>query len=201
MNQPSPYEPPSMASAQSPPSIAGAMAPASIRVFGVLHLVFAGMGILGAIWSIASLFMQAGFGILPESDPHFQAQVRFQEQSGWTTWVTAAMGLGVAAVMIPAGIKLLRNRSDALRWSNLYAWSSISAKIVSLGLTVAVIAPAMRELVTSSMEGLPGGAESMVVGSMVAGGVIGVLMTLIYPVLTLILLNRQPVKDWLARGS
>ncbi len=190
-----------MASAQPPPSIPGAVAPASIKVFGVLHLVFAGLGILGAIWSVASLFMQAGLGIVPESDPHFQAQVRFQEQSGWTTWVTAAMSLGVAAVMIPAGIKLLRNRSDALKWSNLYAWSSIGAKIVSLGLTAAVIAPAMRELMNSTMEGLPGGAESVVIGGMIVAGMIWILVALIYPILTLSLLNRQPVKDWLARGS
>lgn len=203
MNQPSPYQPPAESSLPPGPSIPGTMAPAAIKVFGILHLVFAGFALLGVAWGVVALFQPPGFGMVPEDDPQFRFQSRLQEETAWVTWLTSAISLGVTAVMISAGIKLLRHRSDALRWSNLYAWSSIVEKVVGLTITLAVMLPAMREILDGTLTGgMPEDAKNIIVWSMVVGAVIGLVFTFIYPVLTLLFLNRRPVKEWLAsRGT
>lgn len=55
--------------------------------------------------------------------------------------------------------------------------------------------PMMRDMTSSGGgPGLPGTMENIMIGSMV----FGLLLTCLYPVLSLILLNRPKVKEWFA---
>ena len=102
--------------------------------------------------------------------------------------------------MVIAGIKLLKGRRNGLKWSNGYAWASLSAKAINLILAVTVVLPAMTAMTDDLMRdsGVPAGAENVLSGAMLGGMIGSVLISCVYPVLTLVLLNRPATKAWFA---
>lgn len=198
MNDPSPYRSPqSVPLAQPPPGVVPDLQPSSVKVFGIMHIVFAILGLLMALWSVVQQLL---FTRIFPRDP---VQLALHERTGWITWVGLPITLVVAWLMLTAGIRLTKATPDALRWSNRYAWTSIAGKILMLTLTVAFILPAMietmREQLGRSVSSLPGGGESMIITMAVVGALLGGVVTFLYPTLTLVMLNRPAVKGWFAR--
>jgi hypothetical protein len=113
---------------------------------------------------------------------------------------SSILTLLVAIPMIIAGIQLLKQRKKGLMWSNTYAWSSIGAKLVNLVLGVTVLVPAMQEMTRGITGGarLPAGFSGIMSGFMAGAAIGGVLVASVYPILTLVLLNRPAVKAWFA---
>jgi hypothetical protein len=188
MNETSPYQPPMP---QEPSDIAYPLVgePAVVKVFGILHLVFAGLGILGASWG---LFIALVGNPLPQS----QAQLNMQAKLNPMTIATNSLSVLIAVPMIIAGIQLLKKRESALKWSNIYAFSSIGAKVVGSVFTFIFGIPAMREVAATIVPSADGGKA---MGTfMVAGAIGAMLVSFIYPVLSLVLLNRPRVKAWFA---
>lgn len=197
MNEPSPYQPPLP---QTPSDIPYPLVgePAVVKVFGILHLVFAALGIISAIWGLFIVFAGNPFLKMAPSSPEIQAQLDMQAKLNPMTIATNTLSLFVAALMIIAGIQLVKNRKTALKWSNWYAFASLGAKAISLVLVILFVVPAMREIARTMIPGSASGGEGAM-GMMMAGGAIGsVAVTCIYPILTLILLNRPKVKAWFA---
>ncbi|MBK1815914.1 hypothetical protein JIN84_09810 [Luteolibacter yonseiensis] len=192
MNEPSPYLPPlPEESSHNPYAYAGE--PTVVKVFGILHLVFAGLGILGGLWGLfATLFADRLMKLLPSSpelDQQIQAQAAMQEKFHVTSLASSTLTLLVAVPMIIAGIQLLKHRKTALKWSNIYAFSSITTKALNLAITLLFVFPAMRQMTS--------GLGSSPMTATMTGGAVGSMLALsAYPVLTLILLNRPPVKAW-----
>ena len=123
-----------------------------------------------------------------------------QEKTRLMSLTTTILSLLVTVPMIIAGIQMLRNRMNGLKWSNGYACASLCEKVINIILTFTIMLPAMKELTDSVMGGshMPAGARSVMSASMIGGAIGGAVITCIYPLLTLILLNRAGPKAWFA---
>lgn len=112
------------------------------------------------------------------------------------TVLALVMTVLTTVLILIAGIKLLKKRRSGLLWSNRYAWTSLAGKVITLILTFLYTIPAMKEMVVDPA--LPAAAQSVMRSTMVIGAVVGVVVTCVYPILTLILLNRPKTKQWFA---
>jgi len=202
MNDPSPYQPPS---AVAPPPLAMPSAePASIKVFGILHLVLGGLGILTGLWGVVSSVFSSSFvGIgVPageETEVLLEAQRAYMEEITWVGVLGSVFTLVLAGLLIVAGLGLVRKRPAGLRWSNRYAWTSIATKLVNMVLAVLVTVPAVNRMLDAMMADSGAGADS--IGTVMrvtttVGSLAGPLVMMSYPIVTLVLLNRRPVREF-----
>lgn len=198
MNDSDIYQAPSVAVASTPPPVPQ-IKPPVVTVFGVLHLVFAALGLLMAAWSLLGMIMGDIFSGLT-SQQQMAAQAALQDKMDPMTIVSIVCSVVVAVPMIVAGIKLLKNGSGALKWSNIYAYLSLFTKMVSVVLVFVIMVPAMKEMedLVTGGEPLPGGMSKWISGSMLIGALLGVVVSCIYPVMTLIFLNSRASKAWFA---
>jgi hypothetical protein len=205
MDEASPYQPPLP---QGPPSLPGMnVAPPAVKVFGILHLVFAGLGIISAIWALFIALVGNPFlkmaGANRQLGEQMDAQLALQAKINPVSITSSTLSLLVAIPMIVAGVLLLKERKNALKWSNTYAWSSLGAKLINLVLTATILVPAMQEMmrgITKSTP-MPGQASDIMSLAMSGGAIGGVLVSCTYPILTLVILNRPVTKEWFAGRS
>ncbi len=209
MERLSPYLPPSIGGAE-PPSGPQMMEPAALKAFAVIHLVFAGIGFLWGLYAALSpLFTGLMKGALSKSMPAeqraaFERSMDIQAGVAWIGVLSGVFMLVLAVMLLVAGIKLLRRRSDGLAWSNTYAWTSIATKLISAALAVIFIVPMQREMMRVQFEAVPGGSSShppfpgQAFGTF-AGilSVVFILLACTYPILSLCFLNKPSVKAWL----
>lgn len=199
-NQPPPLTPQEIAAMQTA-QYASLGQPQTVKVFGILHVVFAALGLLGAVWVVFENVVGNPFENLMPQTPEMAAQAKAQEamEQGMMpmTVISTILTVIVGLLMLKAGILLLKKRRDGLLWSNRYAWSSLAVKFVNLILTFIYVIPAMKEMAsmpgpTSAMP--PGMMESIMIGSVL----VGLAIPAVYPILTLVLLNRPKTKEWFA---
>ena len=198
MNEPSLHQPSlSQGSPALPPALLGE--PPAVRVFGILHLVFAGFGLIGAGWGlfvalVGNPFLK--FGPASQMD----AQIAMQSKISPVTITSGILSLLVAVPMIIAGIQLLQKRRNGLKWSNTYAWSSLGAKLINLVLAVTIMIPAMQEMTQGMLASskAPAAVSGMMSGFMAVGAIGGVVVSCVYPILALALLNRPATQAWFA---
>lgn len=174
--------------------------PQPVKIFGIMHVIFSAFGILFGLWGL--LVVLVGNPLMkfmsqsPEMRAQMQAQQAMQDQMMEVTLIATFLGLLIAGLMLTAGIRLLQKRRSGLKWSNRYAWTSLVGKLVNLIIALAYTYPIMKESNALAASGSPmGGAmESVMLASMIGG----VLVACVYPVLTLVFLNRPKVKTWFA---
>jgi hypothetical protein len=203
MENPSPYLPP----ASPPPPLPGGSVPepSAVKVFGILHLILAGLGLLFGIWSLFAkqtntLFMNPG-------TPGYEAQLRYMDEVLWVSVMTGVFLLVLAGMLLVAGLKLVRSRPDGVAWSHRYAWTSIATKMISLVIAVAVLLPAIQRMTGEMMPPPsnmpPGSAETMTRMMNVfisVGTTAGPIISCLYPALALYFLSRPRVKEWVERS-
>ncbi len=199
MNEFSPYAAPS--AAPPPMPAGGLLEPAAVRVFGILHLVLAGLGVLMSLWAFFSnrvnaLFFDAG-------SPEMKAQAAYMNQLEWVSIMSGVFLAVLAGLLLHSGILLVRSRPDGVQWSHRYAWTSIGTKLFSLVITVAFVLPAMQRMMDDAMgmaPGMPPGAADQFAGMMktmtAVSTVATPLISCIYPALALFFLSRPQVKEW-----
>ena len=174
--------------------------PQAVKIFGIMHVIFAAFGILSSVWAgfiafIGNPFLNFGLKN-PAMAAQTKAQAEMQAQTLPETLIGIALTLIIAALMLTAGIQLLKKRRSGLVWNNRYAWASLAGKIVNIVILFVSTVPAIKKMMSGmgSTAPLPGSFESV----MWIGMVIGVLVTCSYPILALVLLNRPNVKSWFA---
>lgn len=202
MNEMSSYPPPlpqPPSSIALPPNI-----PPAVSVFGILHLVFAGLGVVGGAWGLFMVVAGNPFLKMGRSNPQlnaqFEAQIAMQAKISPVTITSSILSLVVAIPMIIAGIQLVKKRKHGLKWSNAYVWSSLGAKFVNLVLAATILVPAMTEMTRGMMANshVPDSFSNIMAGAMAGGAIGGVLISCIYPITTLVLLNRPLTRAWFA---
>ncbi len=170
--------------------------PQVVKVFGILHVIFAAFGILSGVWALfVTLFGNPIMKMMaknPDMKAQVEAQAVIEEQMFSIALVSTFIGLFIACLMMTAGIKLLQKRKNGLKWSNRYAWTSLAGKAFNLVIGLAFTLPMMKEMNTGTAG--VGAMEGVLIGSIIGG----VLVTCIYPILTLVLLNRPNTKNWFA---
>lgn len=195
----SPYQPP----AAGPPPVpdTSGIEPPAVKVFGIIHLVMAGYGILmGGFGLVVQVF---GNPFISSKNPAYEAQMQFQEELIWVSVMSGVFALLLAGLLIVSGLKLVRSNPDGVRWSNSYSWTSIATKLVSLIVGVIFVLPMTNRMMDRMVETKthPGGATSTIIRFSTSLGTVGgpVVMCL-YPGLALFFLSRPRVKAWRARN-
>ena len=181
-NAPNPFESPTSSEATAaPPGLpAGAKRPASPMVFGVIALVFSTLGFLG---SIAGAVMNFAM----ETNPEQQEMMQRMGQTEAYMIVTMAIGLVICAVEAAAGVQLVRYKLSGRLLFNVYAALVV---VTTIGNSIYTF-PKLMSIIPQA-----GGPEASVASGVVVGSVIfGTLITLVFPVLGLIFLNRRGVVD------
>ena len=178
--------------------------PGRLRVFGVCHIVFGGLGLMNVVGGITMQFFQRLWTSTPPNGPDKLQEIQNEMYRDLTayTWVTITMSLIVGIMILRAGIALTKRRQSSLRLSNIYVLCSLIAKIVSVVLFLVVATPVIGEAVTAMLEEssapLPGWVGGLQVFIAVIG-VISFLLSTIYPLCALLMLNKPQVKGYLAR--
>ncbi|GAA5483189.1 hypothetical protein [Haloferula sargassicola] len=191
-HEPSPYLPPR--APETPPLPDPQLPPTVIKVLGIIHLVFAAMGVLNAIFAIVgmvALGKMKGFAGTAGGSAAFG---KYMSEIAWVSILNAVFSIGLAGLLLVAGLKLLRHRANALRWSNAYAWTSIATKVVATVISLLVVLPAAHRMNGAIGSQMPQLQQTITTAS----SVVGSLVSFVYPILTLVLLNREPVKRFLA---
>ncbi len=172
--------------------------PQPVKVLGIFHVIFGAIGALGSLWTIYVIVMGNPFLKMAGDNPGVDFQRKLEESTKVYTVIGTAFSVLVTALILTAGIQLLKKRKTALKWSNAYAWSSIGTKVLNLILSFIIVVPMTQKM----MSEISGGAAAPPIpgfgGIMYASMFGGFLFSIIYPVITLILLNRPNVKQWFA---
>lgn len=184
MDQESPYSPPQFdprlatyQDSQRPPTV--------MKVLGVLHVVFGGMGVLGLLSMFATPAIMSAFA--KANEPLLRDFNTYQARILWVTVLSGIVTAIVTILIMVAGVKLLKGKTDSIAWSSRYSFASISSKILMAVITLVVVVPISQEY--ASLKQNP------------VTTVISSVLGMIYPILCLILLNRQNVRNWLALNS
>ncbi len=197
--QPPPLTPQEMAARQNT-EYSHIAQPQTVKIFGIMHVLLGVYGLGATALGILTVWVgNPVYKFMPKT-PVLAKQMQMEAQMQDRMMVASVIALGMTVVLavliLLAGIKLLKKRRGGLVWSNRYAWASLAAKVVTLVLTFLYTIPAMREIAVDPA--LPAAAQAVMRSTMAIGAVVGVVVTCIYPILTLILLNRPSTKAWFA---
>lgn len=132
-----------------------------------------------------------------------EAEKSGQDISGFTesidsiisaSMIQSACSVVFAILLIIAGIQLVRYKAAGRKLSNIWAIARI---VVAIPVTMMVMG-AQTEL-QEEIQKLSGANAGLNMAAMMsAGGIIGILLISIYPVLSLIFVNQQKAKDSLS---
>ncbi|MBX3740164.1 MAG: hypothetical protein KF712_04190 [Akkermansiaceae bacterium] len=200
MNDGNLYQAPSAVPSPPIPQPIQAHKPALLQVFGILHLLAGGYGIITGLWSAYMAFVGNPFLNMVPPGPARDAQESMTRALQPMTVINLAITTVLVVLVTVAGIKLLRAKKNAVKASNGYAITSLAGKIAGGVMVFIYMVPAQRQLINQQFQDMgdvPAGMKTGMDAAMIAGPIFGILFTCLYPVLTLILLNRRSVKGWL----
>ncbi|MFD0895454.1 hypothetical protein KBB96_20035 [Luteolibacter ambystomatis] len=200
-----PYLPGAPFGQPSPSAFPPPARPAQVRVFGILHLVIACLGVLMVLFSLA---MQGMTRTMMENQEkaggvqELQAKMtrELTEATKSLTYAQHGASIILAVMLVIAGLGLLKWKRSGLKWSNAYAWTSILMKILLIVLMFVVVLPRMNTFFDQLETGAKGDKTMIGVmkATMMGSMVVSPLLYCIYPVLVLILLNRKSVREALS---
>lgn len=181
--------------------------PKRLKVFGVIDIVFGGLGLLYMALNVVGLLAQDVVQKMssagqPEEVVEFQR--RFTEATMPSSIISIILGTVVSAVVLVAGIALVRRKKNSIKLSNLYAFISIAAKVVTVVIFLTMIMPALNELMDDLVKEMaadaPGDVKQMLdimKASATGAGILVPVLMCIYPILSLVLLNKPKVREFL----
>lgn len=159
--------------------------PPAVKVFGILNLVFAGLGVLGGVMTYAMYFTD--FHIGPRN-----ATIEAAHQSAtYMSFLRVSFGTGLLATLVLAlsGIGLLRMKAWARKLTIAYGLYGIVSAVVGFIMVQRYIT---GPLMDSSDPGVKAGA---------VGGLVGGMFGLAYPVLLLIFMNKRDIREAFERAN
>ncbi len=175
MSEPvNPFESPASLNPQASQEPPRSKAP---KVFGILHIIFACLGILAVAGNLASKTVQKQIDNLPADLPSHI----FDTYETLKTYNLIEMLLKfvLGVLLLVAGIQLLRYRKMGVKLTNLWA----SARIIVSLIFAFLLYDILEDLSSLSKEG----------SAYNFGVVIGMQIVCIYPIVCLIMLNRESV--------
>ncbi len=157
------------------------------KVMGILHIVFASFGILG---SLSAFFTASIFKNIPlTGNQDADVFVSAMEKMLTYTYIDAGVKIILGVLLLISGIKLLKYQASGLKLSNMWAYSRIIWAVIFAVISYSATIEFQQAMVANS----PGAASIMKTAG-TFGLIIGILILCIYPVVSLILLNRPNVK-------
>ena len=174
------------------------------KVFGILHLVFGGLGLVVGLFAIGSAMfssqmqkMQFATYSDEKRDQMMEAMQPVYDTQQWDL-ISSGFTIVLAVIMIVAGLKLVKYRRQGLKISNIYSALSVFHKLAVVAMVLLIKAPAMKE-VGERLEQI-GGEQSSAMSTMIGPftiiiGIASAVIMAIYPVLSYFLLNKKQSKD------
>ena len=127
--------------------------PAVAKTFGIIHLVYFGIFFLLTVYGIYSLFFAS---TAAQDNPVAQEMTNIQHELMSMPSVKAyyliSMGVSLAmlAVLLVAGLQLLKRQPLGRTLSLVFAWASIVTGILSTVLYMLLVSPTYKELLAAS---------------------------------------------------
>jgi hypothetical protein len=153
--------------------------PTGVTVFGVLNIVFGGMGILCTPFSILGIFVG---DLIPMGESSIEIAAGYKIY----LMVSSVVGIGFSAWLLVLGIGLLKFKRWARRGSVIYSVIAIVWGIAGIGLGVLALSLGWMAAPQGQLPAMAGG---------MVGGMCGGIISLIYPVLLLIFMQTAKVKQ------
>jgi len=179
----------------APPNMDPVMPTAVPKVFGIIHIVYACLGIIVSLLGIVSMFvmkamMEKMSGDMKEAQMFLDAYDKLMVY----TFIDAGLKLILGVVLLAAGIGLLKKKLWAQKMSMFWAVARIVVAAGMIFLTHGVT----QEFQESARQ--IGGNQEEVFQKVMQGigNVMGVIFIGIYPVLCLVFLSKKKVKDALS---
>lgn len=208
-----PYSAPNMV--QPPSGQAFHLEPRAIKVFGVLHIIFAGFGILSVLFGLVFIFaVEPIFNMLAENMAESGGSAAEQEAAEiirllgdmyqgmipyYAVWT--AISAVLVILLMRAGVLLVKKRKNAASASHLWSWAVVGATIINIPISLLYTLPLQREFqekITEATGTAATSASPFESASEIVGLIFGVVIALIYPILALIFLKRANVTEFLA---
>jgi hypothetical protein len=190
-----PYQFDSQTPYATAPQAEALVKPKAIKVFGVLNVIFGGLGLLGTCIGLGAILALTTFDLIPIPEGNNAAFVA-QDQNAFLYFyniISAAVALLFAIVLLVSGIGLLRHkkwgRTTGLAWAAYCVLSTIVVSVV----TWTHIYPYQLETMDEAAAAVPN-MEAILLGSMIFGNVLSVGY-LIYPGLFALFSSKPPFKD------
>jgi len=163
--------------------------PTAVTVFGILNLIFAGLGLCGVVLGVFALVIMAN---LPEGEMPPNTQLELLKNPTYKAYSFAMIGVNSIAtiVLAIAGIGLLKLRPWGRSLSIGYGAYAIIMQLVGLVVSFLFV---VRPMMDAAEQGNDPQAQAQMIGGVV-GAVFGGCFGLIYPVLLLIFMFRSNVK-------
>jgi len=160
--------------------------PGKVKAFGIIHLVFGGLGVLLTIFGMINIFT-GGMGGSPEAEAIQEVISRYYSIPMVMTYNLASMiiSLALAGLLIFAGIKLLKFLVAGRTLSLVYAWITIVWTIIGGALNYLISNKYLTEILYSS--DLPDAMMQAVEMQFKFAPVVA-LCCLIYPIVILIVM-------------
>ncbi|HTR42885.1 MAG TPA: hypothetical protein VMH87_14825 [Pseudomonadales bacterium] len=157
--------------------------PTSVTVFGILNIVFAGLGLCGTAFSVM-LFMPSA---ATANNPVVQI---IQSSPAYAAWMKVSLGLGLVVIvaLLAAGIGLLNLKPWARTLSIIYAIYTIIMTLVGVVINYFFLIQPMLQ----KAQGQQGPEAAGAIGGAI-GGFGGGCIAVIYPILLLIFMTRPHV--------
>ena len=195
---------------QPPPNLAmeTVIEPASIKVFGIFHLIIAGLGSIATIFGLVMLQFSNQFSKLMTMAPpgsssgassqQEKAVIQYLGETRTYTYITSGFSIILAVMLIIAGIRLLKKRESGRVMSIRYAWASIAAKVITLVMMLTFMMPATTRYNEAMFSSIGSGMGSTMNVVTQISQLVGLAMTLIYPIVVLIMMRKEKVITFLA---
>lgn len=163
--------------------------PAVAKTFGIIHLVYFGIFFLLTLYGVYSLFFAS---TAAQDNPVAQEMTNIQHElmsmPSVKAYYVISMGVSLAilAVLLVAGLQLLKRQPLGRMLSLVFAWASIVTGILSTVLYMLLVSPTYKELLAGSALD-----ENVLQGVQMMANVQPVLMfccSALYPIIILIFL-------------
>jgi hypothetical protein len=170
--------------------------PKTIKVFGVLNVIFGGLGLLGTCIGLGAILAFTTFDLIPVPEGPPNPAFVTQDENAFLYFyniISAACGLIFSIVLLVSGIGLLKHkkwgRTVGLAWAVYCVLTTIVVSVI----TWTHIYPYQLETMDKATADVPN-IEAFLLGSMIFGNVLSVGY-LIYPGLFALFSSKQPFKD------
>jgi hypothetical protein len=159
--------------------------PTAVTVFGILHIVFAGLGVIGLLANVFLLFAK------PDLLKQNPAVKLMEDNPAYANWVKLSIPIGLVncCILLAAGIGLLALKEWARKLSIFYGIYALILAVVNMTFAyVFLLRPMMEQAARQN-----GPEAAGAIGGVFEAG-IGGCFALVYPILVLAFMTRPGIK-------
>ena len=163
---------------------------AAPKVFGILHIIYAAIGIVGALIGLgAGALMNSARDQAGVDKEQLDSLLAGMDDYLRYSYIDAGVKVVFGVILLIAGIKLLKYQKSGLKLTNLWGVTRILWMIAYTALSY----PALKQF-QESLTALNPEAMKIQSSMNTVSMIIGIAVISIYPIVSMILLNRASVK-------